>query len=197
MLASLATSVRAAWLSTGTPNRNVARSARSSFRNLHSVVPFSALTCRACVGNQWEGYPPVGRIFIRANSRFRFKQNRNTKILPGENFSQIRKYFPKILPGVKIPPATANAELLWATDESVISDPKLSNFDGKDDFLICWWRSPCSISVATCPIWMCSGIFDTYSSQFVQKLSLCSHQNSAKYLKYSGAPTWFRDFQFG
>ena len=83
------------------------------------------------------------------------------------------------------------------TDESVISNPKRCNFDGKPDFLICWWRSPYSISVATCPIWMCSGIFDTYSFQFVQKLSLCIHQNSAKYLKYSGAPTWFRDFQFG
>ena len=82
----------------------------------------------------------------------------------------------------------------FTTDESVISNPKRSNFDGKGDFLICWWRSPCSISVATCPIWMCSGIFDTYSFQFVQKSSLCIHQNSAKYIKCHGAPAGFSDF---
>ena len=80
------------------------------------------------------------------------------------------------------------------TDESVISNPKRSNFDGKGDFLVCWWRSPCSISVASYPIWMCSGIFDTYSFQFVQKSSLCIHQNSAKYRKYHRAPAGFNDF---
>ena len=63
---------------------------------------------RACVGNQWGGYPPVGRIFIlnKVGVSFQTKQKHETSQFKFQPNS-------KILSRTKIPPATANAELLW------------------------------------------------------------------------------------